>query len=96
MKRWVVVLGIVAVVAVAGFFTLSYCGGRFIRARLQEAKGPGLSVGAINVYPTHLSLKGIQYEDPTLKKRMFQIEEIRIYPPFSLPSGVSSRLKNAR
>ncbi len=80
MRRWVVILGIVVLVVVAGFLTLSYCGGRFIRTRLQQAMGPGLTVGAITVYPTHLSVKGIQYEDPTLKKRMFQVDEIRIYP----------------
>jgi hypothetical protein len=32
-------------------------------------------VGEINVKPTHLSLKGIQYEDPISKKRLYQIEE---------------------
>ena len=41
---------------------------------------PGLRVGEINVKPTHLSVKGFQYEDPTSKKRLFQIEEMKIYP----------------
>jgi len=80
MKRWALVLGIVAVIVIAGWLTLSYYGGRFIRTRLQQAMEPELRVGEISVYPTHVSLKGIQHEDPASKKRMFQIEEIRIYP----------------
>ena len=80
MRKGGLILAGFAVLLVAGFLALSYTGGRFIRTRIEQAMRPGLRIGGINVKPTHLSLKGIQYEDPTSKKRLFQIEEIRIYP----------------
>jgi hypothetical protein len=79
-KRWLVILGIAGLAVVGGFLALSYYGARFIQARLQQAMGPGLRVEEIKIRPTHLSLKGLQYEDPNLSKRFFQIGEVDLYP----------------
>jgi len=54
--------------------------GEIARTELQKTLGPGLHVTEIKVKPTHLSLKGIRYDDPTLKERLFRVEEIRVYP----------------
>jgi hypothetical protein len=80
MPKKGLILVSIAVLIVAGFLVLSYNGCRLIRTRLEQTMRPGLRVGKINVKPTHLSLKGIQYEDPISKKRLFQIEEMKIYP----------------
>lgn len=80
MRNKGLILAGIAVLIVAGFLVLSYTQCRFIRTRLEQTMRPGLRVGEINVKPTHLSLKGIQYEDPISKKRLCQIEEMKIYP----------------
>jgi hypothetical protein len=80
MRKGGLILASIAVLVVAGFLALSYMGCRLIRTRLEQAMGPGLRVGKINVKPTHLSLKGIYYEDPVSMKRVCQIEEMKIYP----------------
>ena len=74
------ILASLAVLVVAGFLVLSYMGCRLIRTRLEQAMGPGWRVGEINIKPTHLSLKGIQVEDPITRKRVCQIEGMKIYP----------------
>lgn len=80
MRKGGLILASFVVLLVAGFLAVSYTGGRLIRTRLEQATRPGLRVGEIHVKPTHLSLKGIHYEDPTSKKRLLQIEEVKIYP----------------
>lgn len=58
---------------------------KFIQARLQKWVGTGLTVTEINVRPTHLSVKGIQYVDPVSKQKFAQIEEMRVYPGLLSP-----------
>jgi hypothetical protein len=83
MKKWFIIIGIVVILLIGGYLLLSFYAVKFIQARLQQVAGPGLTIAEININPTHLSAKGIQYEDPVSKKRFFLIEEIRIYPDLS-------------
>jgi hypothetical protein len=88
MKKWLIIVGIVAILLIGGYLLLSFYAVKFIQARLQRVTGPGLTITEINVKPTHLSAKGIRYEDPVSKRRFFLIEEIRIYPDlFSFMKG---------
>ena len=80
MKKWLLVIGLVMIVGTGGFLVLSFYGAKLLRTELQKTLGPGLHVTEIKVKPTHLSLKGIRYDDPTLKERLFRVEEIRVYP----------------
>ncbi|MFB3886168.1 MAG: DUF748 domain-containing protein [Thermodesulfobacteriota bacterium] len=83
MKKWFVITGVVAVLLVAGYLLASFYAVKFIQARLQQVIGPGLTVGKIKIKPTHLSANGVQYEAPLLKRRIFLIEEVKVYPALS-------------
>jgi hypothetical protein len=88
MKKWFIIVGIVAIFLIGGYLLLSFYAVKFIQARLQRVAGPGLTISEINVKPTHLSVRGIQYEDPVSKRNFFLIREIRIYPDlFSFLKG---------
>lgn len=80
MKKWLILIGIVAIFLIGGYFVLSFYAVKFIQARLQQVLGPGLTIAEIEIKPTYLSAKGIQYEDPLSKRRIFLIEEMRVYP----------------
>jgi hypothetical protein len=80
MKKWVPILGIGLLLFLAGYFVLSFYAVKFINAELKESLGPGMAIGDVKVRVTYLAVKGVQYEDPKLKRKMFQIEEMRIYP----------------
>ena len=89
MKKWVVLLGIVVVLLAGVFLALSFYGSRFVDAELRKAIGPGITVSQVKIKLTHLSVKGIGYEDPHLKKKSLQIEEVRVYPAlFAALKGV--------
>ena len=93
MKKWVILIGAGVVLLGAVYFTLSLYAVKFIEAELQRKAGPGLTVTAISVRPTHLSVKGIRYEDPLSKQLFFNIEETRIYPDILAPLKGSLRLR---
>jgi len=80
MKKWLVVIGLVMILGTGGFLVLSFYGAKLLRTELGTAFGPALHVAEIRVKPTHLSLNGVRFEDPTLKQRFLRVEEIRIYP----------------
>jgi hypothetical protein len=80
MKRWFILIGILAVFFVGGYFVLSFYAVKLIQPRLQKVMGPGLTVAEIKMRLTCVAAKGIQYEDPRSKQKFFQIEEVRIYP----------------
>src|SRR4030042_4845288 len=80
MKKWLILIGIVAIFLIGGYFVLSFYAVKFIQARLQQVLGPGLTIAEIEIKPTCLSIKGIRYEDPLSKRRIFIIEEMRVYP----------------
>ena len=83
MKKWFVIIGIIAILLIAGYLFVSYYAIKFIQARLQNLVGPGLTIAEIEIKPTHLSAKGIRYDDPLSKRRIFLIEEIKVYPDLS-------------
>jgi hypothetical protein len=80
MKKWFILIGIVAIFLIGGYFFLSFFAVKFIQAQLQQVAGPGLTIAEIKIKPTYLSAKGIRYEDLLSKRRVFLIEEVRVYP----------------
>ena len=85
MKKWFILIGILVVLFIGGYFVLSFYAVKLIQPQLQKVMGPGLTFTEIKVKPTCLSVQGIQYQDPHTKQRFLQIEEVRIYPSlFSL------------
>ncbi len=80
MKKWSILLGLIAIILVGGYLGLSYLGVKLVQPRLQKMLGPGFTLKEIQVRLTHLSMKGIQYEGLHTRKKYLWIEEIRIYP----------------
>jgi len=91
MKKWLILIGIVAIFLIGGYFVLSLYVMKFIQARLQRVEDPGLTIAEIKIEPTYLSAKGIRYEDPLSKRRFLLIEEMRVYP--DLPSFLKGALR---
>jgi hypothetical protein len=91
MKKWFVIVGIVIVLLIGAYLFASYHAVKFVQARLQQWVGPGLTVAGVEVKPTHLSVKSIRYEEPISKRRIFVIEEMKVYPDlFSFLKGTLS------
>ncbi len=87
MKKSIAIGGISVVFLIGAYLFLSFFAVKFIQARIQQSSGRGLTISEFVVRPTYLGAKGIRYEDP-LSKRLFRIEEIRLYPSlFSLFRG---------
>ena len=85
MKKCLILIGILVVLFIGGYFVLTFYAVKFIQPRLQTVMRPGFTLEEIRLKTTYLSARGIQYEDPRSKERFFQAEEIRIYPsPLSL------------
>ncbi len=80
MKKWFILVGILFVLAIGGYFVLSFYTVKFVQPHLQKGMGPGLTLAEVKLKTTYLSARGIQYEDPDSKQRFLQIEEVRIYP----------------
>jgi hypothetical protein len=80
MKKWFILIGILVVLLIGGYFILSFYAVKLIQPRLQKVMRPGLTLEEVRFKVTCLSVKGIQYEDPHLKQRYLRIEEMKIYP----------------
>jgi hypothetical protein len=80
MKKWFILIGIIALIFIGGYLALSFYAVKFVRIQLQNVMGPGLAVAEIKIKPTYLSAKGIEYKDPQSNRRIFKIEEMSIYP----------------
>jgi hypothetical protein len=80
MKKWVILVGILLILFIGGYFVLSYYAAISIQPQLQKVMGPGLTLAEIEMEVNCLSAKGIRYEDPHSKQKFLQIEEVRIYP----------------
>jgi hypothetical protein len=93
MKKWFVIIGIIVLLFAGGYFVLSFYAVKFIQTQLQKLVGPGFAISEIKVKSTYLSVKGIRYEDPSVKQKLLQVEEVRIFP--DLPSFLkgTSRIK---
>ena len=83
MKKWFILIGILVVLLIGGYFVLTFYAVKLIQPRLQKAMGPGFTLEEIELKATCLSARGVQYEDPRSKQRFFQVEEIKIYPSLS-------------
>ncbi len=80
MKKWFILIGILVVLFIGGYFVLTSYTVKFIQPHLQKVMGPGLTLAEMKLKTTYLSARGIQYEDPHSKQKFFLIEEVRIYP----------------
>ena len=80
MKKWFIVIGILAFLFIGGYFVLTFYAIKLIQPYVQKAMGSGLTLAQTKIKTTHLSIRGIQYEDPQSRQRFLQIEEMRIYP----------------
>lgn len=80
MKKWFILIGVLAVLFIGGYFVLTFCAVKFIQPHLQKMMGPGFTLEETKLRTTYLSATGIRYEDPDSKQRFLQIEEIRVYP----------------
>jgi hypothetical protein len=91
MKKWLILIGVIAIFLIGGYFVLSFYAVKFIQTQLQKMVGPGFTISEIKVNPSYLSAKGIRYEDPLSNQRIFQIVEMRIYP--DLPSFLKGTMR---
>lgn len=80
MKKWFILVGIIVVLLVGGYFILTFYSVKLLQPYLREVFGPGLTLKEIRVRTTSLSVRGIRFEDPHSKQKLIQIEEVRIYP----------------
>jgi len=80
MRKWFILIGILAVLFIGGYFILSSYAVKLIEPKLQRVMRPGFTLVEVRLKTTCLSVRGIQYEDPDSKQRFLQIEEVRIYP----------------
>jgi len=88
MKKWLILTGVLVVLFVGGYLFLSFHAVKLIQTQLQKVTGPGLTVTEIRIRPTYLSARGIRYEEPDSKRRILDVEEMRIYPDlFSFLKG---------
>ncbi len=85
MRRWFIVIGVLALLFIGGYFVLTFYAVRFIQPYVQKAMGSGLIFAETEIKTTHLSIRGIEYEDPRSKQSFLKVDEVRIYPSlFSL------------
>jgi hypothetical protein len=82
MKKWLMVIGILAFLFIGGYFVLTFYAVKFIRPYVEKATAQGLTLAETKIMPTHLSVNGIQYEDPQLNQKFLVAHEVRIYPSF--------------
>ena len=94
MKKWLILMGTIALIFIGGYLALSFYAVKFIKTQLQSLMVPGLTVAEIKIKPTCLSAKGIEYQDPHSKRRIFQIEEMSIYPDISASLKGSLRIRD--
>ena len=80
MKKWLILIGVIGVFLIGGYFVLSFYSVKFVQTQLQKMVGPGFIISEMKVNPSYLSAKGIRYEDPLSNERTFLIDEMRIYP----------------
>ncbi len=80
MEKRLVLLGIIGLLLVGLYLFLSFHAVRVIQAHVQKALGPGWTIEQIRIKMTSLSLRGIQFKEPEKKRKLIEIEEVRLYP----------------
>ncbi len=96
MRKWFILIGILVLLFIGGYFVLNFFAVKLIQPRLQKVMGPGLTLAEIQAKLTCLSVQGIQYQDPHTKQRFLQIEEVRIYPSLFSLLEKSLRIREAK
>ncbi len=91
MKSWIILIGILAILLIGGYFVLTFYAVKLMQPYVQKVMGSGLTLAQTQMRTTHLSVMGIQFEDPHSKQRFFKVNEVRIYP--SLSSLVTNSLR---
>lgn len=85
MRRLLIVFGIIVLLIVGGYLALSFYAVKFLRAQIQKGVGPGFTIAQIKIRATHLSVRGVRFEEPASKRVFLHIEEVKVYPKiFSL------------
>lgn len=89
MKKWFLLTGVIVVFfAIGGYLFVSFRAVKLLQSQLQKVTGPGLTVTEVRIRPTYLSARGIRYEELGSKRRIFEVEEMKVYPDlFSLVKG---------
>jgi len=80
MKKWLIWIGIIAIIFIGGYMVLSFYAVKFLHGKLRDAVIPGVTIAEISIKATHLSARGVVYEEPFLKKKVLRIREMKIYP----------------
>ncbi len=80
MKKWFIVVGILGFLSILGYFVLTFYAVRFIQPYVQKPTVKGLTLMETKNKTTHLSVTGVQYEDPDSKQKFLIADEVRIYP----------------
>ncbi len=80
MKKWFIVIGILAFLFVGGYFVVTFYAVKFIQPNVQKAMQSGLTFAETKANTTHLSIRGSEYEDPHSGQRFLKVDEMRIYP----------------
>ncbi len=93
MKKWLITLGIIGVLSIGIFLVLSYFATKMIQTQIHKAVGPGITIDQFKVNITSLSLMGIHFEEPQRRYKLFQIEEVRIYPALLSLLGNDVRIR---
>lgn len=93
MRKWFIILGITGVLLIGIYLVLSYYATKMIQTRIHKAMGPGWTIEQIKVKITSLSLMGIHFEEPEGRRKLFQIEEVRIYPALLSLLGNEVRIR---
>jgi len=88
LKGIVIAGGVFAAIALGGYLACSYCAVRWLQSHLHNIS-PELTIGAVQIHLTCLSLREIQYDEPSDGKRLLKVEEVRVYP--SLQSLLTGR-----
>ncbi len=80
MKRWLIPIGVFTLLLVGGYFVATFYAVRFIQPYVQKVVKSGLTLAEVKAEATHLSIRGIEYEDPLSKQRFLKVDEVKIYP----------------
>ncbi len=93
MKKWLIIAGILVILFIGGYFVLTFYALKFIQPYVQKVMGSGFTLAQTQIRTTHLSVMGIQFEDPHSRRRFLKVNEVRIYPSLSSLLTRSLRIK---
>lgn len=80
MRKMLLLFGMVAILIIGAYLGLSFYAVQLVHSRIQKRISPEMTLSQIQVRLTHLSIRGVCYKEQGSKERIFQIEEINLYP----------------